>query len=444
MRGLGAFPKRPAAPVFLRKGDIERRRRWRTSLPYRACRASRLVCCAEQVTAMHEIRRSIALLLPVLLLGLAMPARSQAQRPPELPAETLGVTPSVATAERIYVADIAISHISDGRIRVFDARNGKFLGMVSTAYAGNFGLANQAEELYVATTHLSRSTRGERVDVLEVYDTTTLGFKYEVVLPPKRAQALNYRGLVRATGDGRFVLVQNATPATSITVVDLQQRKVASEVPTPGCWGVLPAAGGARFSMLCGDGKVATVTLDGAGQVADRQVSDKVFDADNDAWFHHAEQRGDRYWFLSFKGNVTELDLSGPVAKVAKAARPLAGAGAKPSAWRPGGYQPFAVDPSGRWLVAAMHDKGNEGSHKRPAQQLWVHDLQSGQRVATAPGHGAVGLTFSRRGKRLHALDGEKGALYVWPWTPGKAPSPKPHVTVARAGEASLHFESHD
>lgn len=394
---------------------------------------------------MHEIPRASALLLPALLLALAAPASAQAQsKPAELPAETLGITPAVGTSERIYVADIAISHISDGRIRVFDARNGRFLGMVSTAYAGNFGLGNQAEELYVATTHLSRSYRGDRVDVLEVHDTTTLAFKYEVVLPPKRAQALNYRGLVRPTGDGRFVLVQNATPATSVTVVDLQQRKVATEVPTPGCWGVLPAASGARFSMLCGDGKVATVTLDAAGQVTDRQVSDKLFDADADAWFHHAEQRGDRYWFLSFKGNVTELDLSGPVAKVARAARPLAGAAAKPSAWRPGGYQPFAVDPSGRWLVAAMHDKGNEGSHKRPAQQLWVHDLQSGQRVATGPGHGAVALTFSRNGQRLHALDGEKGALYVWAWSPGKAPSPKPQVSVARAGEASLHFESHD
>ena len=394
---------------------------------------------------MFPIRRVTAqLLLPAVLLSGALSARAQAAKPAELAAETLGVTATVASPQRVYVADIAISHISDGRVRVFDANNGKFLGMVSSGYAGNFALGNQAEELYVATTYLDRGTRGTRVDVLEVHDTTTLAFKYEVVLPSKRAQALNYRGLVRPSGDGRFVLVQNATPATSITVVDLQQRKVTAEVPTPGCWGVLPAAAGARFSMLCGDGKVATVTLDAAGQVADRQVSDKLFDADADAWFHHAEQRGDRYWFVSFKGNVTELDLSGPVAKVARAARPLAGPGAKPSAWRPGGYQPFAVDPSGRWLVAAMHDKGGEGSHKRPARQLWVVDLQSGQRVATAPGHGAVGLTFSRSGKRLHALDGEKGALYVWAWSPGKAPAAKPLVTVARAGEASLHMESHD
>jgi methylamine dehydrogenase heavy chain len=73
--------------------------------------------------------------------------------------------------------------------------------------------------------------------VLEVWDTQTLGFKYEVVLPPKRAQTLNYRGMVSVTGNGRFVLVQNATPATSITVVDLAEKKVATEVQTPVCWG---------------------------------------------------------------------------------------------------------------------------------------------------------------------------------------------------------------
>ena len=58
------------------------------------------------------------------------------------------------------------------------------------------------------------------------------------------------------------------------------ERKVVAEVTTPGCWGTLPAASHpARFAMLCGDGKIATVTLDDKGQVADRQASEKVFDA---------------------------------------------------------------------------------------------------------------------------------------------------------------------
>lgn len=377
------------------------------------------------------------------LLGTAASAATQRPAPAELPAETLTVgSVPVGATERVYVADVALSHIADGRIRVFDARSGRFLGMISTGYIGNFALSAKSDELYVATTYLSRSWRGERADVLEVHDTANLAFKYEVVLPTKRAQALNYRGLVRTSGNGRFVLVQNATPATSITVVDLEQRKVVSEVPTPGCWGILPAAGHAsRFSMLCGDGKVTTVTLDEQGQVADRQASAKLFDADADAWFHHAEQVGDRYWFVSFKGALTELDLGGAVAEV-KSTRALVDAVGQRAGWRPGGYQNFAVDPAGRWLVLAMHDKGREGSHKRPAKQLWIVDLASGRRVATAPGHGAVSLTFSRNGQRLHALDGETAALRSWQWSDKGVG--KPLATVKRAGEAPVHFESHD
>lgn len=377
----------------------------------------------------------------VLCAALAHPV--WAAQPPELQPETLGPsTLEGRSPERIYVADIAISHIADGRIRVFDATDGRFLGMVSTGFAGNFTFSPRANELYVATTYLSRSWRGDRADVLEVHDATSLGFKYEVLLPPHRAQALNYRGLVATSGNGRFVMVQNATPATSITVVDLQKRAVAAEIDTPGCWGILPAAShGARFSMLCGDGKVATVTLDDSGKLADRQTTAKVFDPDGDAWFHHAEQIGDRTFFLSFQGVLTEMNLGGAVGQVV-AQKPLVDAAARKGGWRPGGYQNFAVHPNGRWLVAAMHSKGAEGSHKFPAEKLWVVDMASGKRVATHPGAGAVSLTFSRQGNRLQALDGLTGAMNVWRFA-----SPQRLVkqtTVGKAGDAALQLESHD
>lgn len=396
----------------------------------------------SQATRMPTWARQLRRLSGSLLVAASVQAAPPVKPQPELPAETLTVaTLAQAPTSRVYVADIAISHIADGRIRVFDATQGRFLGMVSTGFAGNFTLSAKADELYVATTYYSRGTRGERTDVLEVHDTVNLAPKYEVILPPRHAQALNYRGLVRVTGSGRFVLVQNATPATSLTVVDLSARQVVNEIATPGCWGTLPAASGNRFSMLCGDGKVATVTLNEQGQVADRQVSTKLFDADSDAWFHHAEQVGDRYWFVSFLGQLTELDLGGPVARVVRQ-QSLLNATDRKGGWRPGGYQNFAVDSSARWLVAGMHPKGAEGSHKSPAAQLWVFDLQSGQRVARHPGKGTASLTFSRNGERLQALDGMTGAMNVWRWQgQGKL---KPLTSVAKAGEAALHIESHD
>ena len=393
----------------------------------------------------RRVLRGMAQVVSSVLLCGTLPviAATAKQQPPELPAETL-VASTLATApsERVYVADIAINTIVDGRLRIFDAVRGRFLGQVHTGYAGMFTLSARSDELYVATTYLSRGGRGDRTDVLEVWDTSTLGLKFEVQLPPRRAQALNYRGLISVTANGRFVLVQNATPATSITVVDLSERKVATEVATPGCWGTLPAAGHpARFAMLCGDGKVATVTLDDKGQVADRQATEKLFDADNDAWFHHAERLGDRYFFLSFKGGLHEGDVGGPVA-VLKSSRSLVNAALQKQGWRPGGYQLFAVHPAGRWAVVAMHDKGGEGSHKFPAKQLWFVDLASGRRVATAPGYGTASITFSRSGQRLQALDGTTGALRTWQWNDGKPM--KLLTTVTPAGAAALQLESHD
>jgi methylamine dehydrogenase heavy chain len=380
--------------------------------------------------------------LAACLFAWALQAAAAAP-PPELPAETLSTTTLAgATAERVYVADVAIAHIVDGRLRVFDARAGKLLGMINTGFAGNFALSAKADEIYIATTYLSRGGRGERSDVLEVWDAQTLAFKHEVLLPPKRAQTLNYRGLVRTTANGRFVLIQNATPATSLTVVDLQERKVAGEIATPGCWGTLPAASHpTRFAMLCGDGKLATVTLDDKGQVAERQVSAVSFDADRDAWFHSAEQRGDSHWFTSFHGTLTEVDVSGPVA-VVKRSLPLVNAAQQKQGWRPGGFQVTALHPSGRWAVVAMHDKGREGSHKSPAKQLWVVDLASGRRVAALPGEGSVSLVFSHSGQRLQALDGTSGALRVWDW--GDGGRLKLVSKVKTAGEAAVQLESHD
>ena len=387
-----------------------------------------------------------ALASAALAAAAAPPQARPAQPvPPPLPLETLtdGASLAGTSTERIYVGDVAIAHIADGRLRVFDARSGRLLGMINTGFAGNFALSAGSDEIYIATTYLSRGGRGERIDVLEVWDAQTLAFKHEVLLPPRRAQTLNYRGLVSVSANGRFVWVQNATPASSITVVDLAEKKVAAEIQTPGCWGTLPAAAHpARFGMLCSDGRITTVTLNDQGQEADRQLSDVLFDADRDAWFHSAERIGDRHFFLSFLGTITEVDLSGASARTV-AQRTFVGPQQARAGWRPGGYQAFAVHPSGRWAVVSMHDQGREGSHKLPAKRLWTIDLATGQRVASAPGEGTASLTFSRNGRRLQALDGMTGALNVWDWRDGGGPLRRV-ARVQPAGMAALHLETHD
>src|SRR5690606_1047984 len=106
----------------------------------------------------------------------------------------------------------------------------------------------------------------------------------------KHAQALPYKGTIAVTPDGRFILVQNATPASSIAVIDRRAEQHVAEIPTPGCWAILVAQSVAnRFTTVCGDGSLITVTLDDAGQPAGQQRSERFFDPDADPVFVQTE-----------------------------------------------------------------------------------------------------------------------------------------------------------
>ncbi len=75
------------------------------------------------------IRTTIHLALAAALSAGVAAAQAATPKPvpPELPAETLasGGTLAAASTERIYVADVMIFNIVDGRLRVFDARAGR-------------------------------------------------------------------------------------------------------------------------------------------------------------------------------------------------------------------------------------------------------------------------------------------------------------------------------
>nr|MCU0870543.1 amine dehydrogenase [Burkholderiales bacterium] len=296
---------------------------------------------------------------------------------------------------------------------VVDGDTGGYLGKLGIGFGGMPALSNDGKEIYVATSYLSRGQRGERTDLLEVWDADRLSFKYEVNIPEKRAMALQYKGYARQTLDSKFVLVQNATPATSVTVVDLAKKAVAAEIPNPGCFGVFPLKSTPeRFGTICGDGTFMTVTLDADGKAAGREISAKLFDADADAWFMSAEQNGDRYHFVSFKGTAATVDLSGKAAKVVDTFALVTPAESK-KGWRPGGYQVQAAHPGSNRLYVAMHAGGAEGSHKNPAREIWVFDLASKKRVGKYPGHGATSLAVSADGAKLYAIDIEHASVVI-------------------------------
>lgn len=382
---------------------------------------------------MNRAKMHIGWALAVTILGQGAAA--------EEAVETLTVVQlPPATPDRVYLSDVALPHVGDGRLFIVDGSSFEYLGLVSTGLFGLAILSNDRSEIFVATTYFSKRNRGDRLDQLEIYDSTTLKLKQEIEIPPKHAQALHYRGTMRTSSDGRLVFIQNATPASSVTVVDVKAGKTLSDVPTPGCWIILPAQAVAnRFSTLCGDGTVVTITLDDSGQPAQQQRSARLFDAEKDPLFVQAEAIGEQYYFVSFLGNVQILDLGGETAQ-AVASWPLVAAEDAAAGWRPGGYQVLALHaPTGR-LYVTMHDQGSDGSHKNPAKEIWVFDIKTKQRLQRAPGSDAIAIALTRNEHpTLYAYDTMKLGLVRYTVEPELAVSGR----MDGLGETPVLIEMH-
>ena len=155
-------------------------------------------------------------------LGLwAGPALAQEEIQPE----TVGNVSIPTDTEMLFSVDLALNNVVDGRIWVMDAKTLKLLGIIPTASLGMVHAPEDGGDIYVATTHLSRTTRGTRTDFVEVYSGTDLTFKEEIPISINRAQALNYRSLFQSSSDKKYLFIQNATPATSVSIVDLGGKK---------------------------------------------------------------------------------------------------------------------------------------------------------------------------------------------------------------------------
>ncbi len=335
----------------------------------------------------------------------------------KLPESVSVGTLAPANGQRIYLSDPAMGHLVDGRMHVVDAAAMRYLGLIGSGYAGLIQLSRDGQRIYVATTYLSRLQRGARTDVVEVYRSADLHYEHEIEIPAKRVQGLQIKALTAVSADDRWLFVQNSTPATSITVVDLAGKRVSAEIENPGCWGVLPWPDQPRrISTVCGDGTTTTYDLDERGALSATSAGPAFFDADRDPVFMHFEQVGDRFVFVSFLGMVHTV-RTGPDGLVPDGEPwSLIGAAQRKLGWRPGGFQLFAVDPTGSRMVVALHAGGGEGSHKNPAKEMWVYDLVKQQRIARLPGHSALSMSFgpSAGPPRLYVLSAADNRLLTF------------------------------
>jgi methylamine dehydrogenase heavy chain len=323
--------------------------------------------------------RSAYLLAALLGPLLAAPVRAV---PPPLPAEHLTVASlPPRTAHWVYVFDEAFANEIDSRVHLFDGDSYRRLGQIDGGFYTSLTISPDSATTAVASTYFARGGHGARTDVVEFTDNATLAVTREIVLPAKRAQTVPSIFNIAYSADAHFLYAAYMTPAASFGVLDPAQGKVLGEIDTAGCVLVI-ASGANRVSSLCESGRLLTVTLDAAGHEASRAMSQPFFDPDGDPVFVQGIPTTRGYAFLSFLGQVHEIDFSGAQPVFAPPWSLVSAA--EKGHWRPGAVQVGAIHRALGRLYVPMHE-GGEGTHKDGGTEMWVFDLTSHRRLARWP-----------------------------------------------------------
>jgi methylamine dehydrogenase heavy chain len=287
--------------------------------------------------------------------------------------------PKTPSAHWVWVNDIVFPHMVSGKAMLVDGDTGNFLGELDTGFGSmHIVLSQDGQVIYSPETYFSRGTRGERTDVVTLYDPSHLAPIGEIVVPPKRSSNMPMMANVQLTDDGRFLLIYNFTPAQSITVVDTRTRKFAGELETSGCALAFPT-GPRSFFSLCADGALLHTTLDESGHAGKTERTEPLFDVDKDPVTEKGVRVGDTWYFVSFGGTIYPIKVVQGALQLQKTWSLLSEA-ERAQKWRPGGLQQLAAHSGSNRLYSIMH-QGPPETHKDPGREVWVYDLARRARV---------------------------------------------------------------
>ncbi len=319
-----------------------------------------------------------ALVLAILLgLGLLSAPRAFTQAPPEEGVKVRELPP--AGPHWVFVMAPFSGTLEVTSVVAIDGDSLKVLGQLTGGLVSAFAMAPDHKQIYMADTYYSRGARGERTDVLTFYDARKLAPVAEAAIPTKRQLSIPDSSSMGVTPDGRFVLIANMTPATSVSVVDTRSRKLAGEIAIPGCAEIL-VSGPRQFASLCGDGSVMTTQFDDSAKItAQKRTTKPFFDVEKDPVFGVPAMVGKEACFVSYHGMVYPVDLS---TSPASPGQPwaLLSAAEKKQGWLPGGWQPIWGYGKSGLLYVLMH-RGGEWSHKDPGSEVWVFNAREHKRI---------------------------------------------------------------
>jgi methylamine dehydrogenase heavy chain len=297
------------------------------------------------------------------------------------------------------------------RVALVDFASNRVLGGID----GGWGITaplfprRTPSEFYVPETYYSRGSRGERTDLVTVYDSSTLTPTAEIVIPPKRAQNSLPVANATLTDDEQFLVVLNMTPAQSLSIVDVHARRFVDEIPTPGC-SLVYATGERRIMMFCGDGALLFVTLNADGTLRDKQRTERFFDPQQDPLIEKGVRVGEAWYFVSFEGFLHRVNFAQDVKDTAAmfpAPWSLLSSEEREAKWRVGGRQLLAINDANHTAYVLMH-QGESDTHKSGGTHLWTFDLKA-QRKTGEYALVSPGISFS-------GVPTEFGTNWVWPF----------------------------
>ncbi len=345
-----------------------------------------------------------------------------------LPEDTLGqeTLPFPPEPHRAYIVDMEFENMVATRVTVIDPDAKRMLGMIPTGGAAPAALSRDGKRVYTADIFYSRYTRGTRTDVLTAWDTSKLEPLWELEIPTKRASTIVQRDALGVSDDDRFVYVFNLTPSTSVTVVDVPARTVASEIAIPGCALNYPV-GKRRFASMCGDGTLQLITLDEAGKEAARDKL-ALFDPNRKPLIERGVVHAGVYYFTTLDGMVHGADLAGDKPKAIEPWS-LVTDDERKAGWAPGGWQLMAVSPKSGRLYVLMHPDHHDGLWEDPSTQIWVYDLKTRSKVGTLESPAPVwSLRATSDDKPLLLGTNIEGGLEVFDLTAGKHAGTLPKI----------------
>lgn len=304
---------------------------------------------------------------------------------PPLPIEKTGnvrILPSQFPETWMFVDESSFSSMFGGKMILLDVAESKHAdrikGTADKNLLGNFIQAQKRPEFYIMESFHSRGARGPRTDVLTIYNKTTMAPFKEIIWPDSRLTSLPRRHAMALTPDEKFLFVANFSPAASITVVDLDSKKITATIGTPGC--VLTFATGIRsVSSLCSNGGMLTTVLDDTGNLKSQHRIKAFFDTDKTPIFERPVIIDNIAYFPSFTGEVHVFDFSGEVAKYIDHWS-LVSDEEKKKNWRPGGLALNDTDEQGI-MYQIMHPDGFDGSQTHGGSQVWLFDMKTKKRL---------------------------------------------------------------